>query len=48
VVLAEFDDLSEDGGLDVGKGDFGDVVILSILCAKRLRLSGEKNCVRNI
>jgi len=34
-VLAEFDDLSEDGGLDVGEWDLGDFLIVVVLCVIR-------------
>lgn len=34
VMLAEFNDLFEDGSLDVGKGDFGDSVLIAVLCAR--------------
>lgn len=33
-MLAEFNDLFEDGSLDVGKGDFGDSVLIAVLCAR--------------
>lgn len=36
VVLAEFNDLSEDSSFDVREGDFCDVVVLGILCVNFL------------
>ena len=32
MVLAELDDLAEDGGLDVGEGDLRDLLVVDVLC----------------
>lgn len=38
-MLAEFNYLSEDGCLDVGEGDFSNILIITILCIIRDMMS---------